>query len=352
MKILGVLRGFPGLGRVVAGVSLMETLSQKYNCDTKIISYLQGNKYLETLGYEGLIEATPFDYCSIGLLPTNKMGASIHDTIRKFNPDIIIVDGEPLMLQSIKLSHKNIKVVALLNPSDVDNPNNDKETMDYFNALYSIADLAICHGLRKVTPPTKYSNFLSVGTILRREIIDTKNVPSNNIYCLLGGGTINVDEQFSESTITIGRHCLTIARNLPEYNIHGACSSKNIYDSLKQFDIPHNVFLYNQVVDSPKCYSDACLVITRSGRNTLSELAYLGIPSISFVSGCSYRHFEQKQNIASLSNANIAMAPLNIEPDKLTEICLNMMAKGIKKHLFEYGNDIALKSILSLKDEQ
>lgn len=351
MKILGVFRGFPGLGRVVAGVSLMETLNQKYNCDIKIISYLQGNRYLETLGYKGLQEATPFDYCSIGLLPTNKMGAHIHETIRKFSPDIIIVDGEPLLLQSIKLSHKNIKVVALLNPSDVDNPNNDRETMDYFNELYSMADLAICHGLRKVTPPSQYSNFLSVGTILRREIINIKNVPSNNIYCLLGGGTVNVEEQFSESTITIGRHCLNIARNLPTYNIHVACSSMNIYEALKQFDIPQNVFLYNQVINSLKCYSDACLVITRSGRNTLSELAYLGIPSISFVSGCSYRLFEQKQNIDSLSKANIKVAPLNIEPDKLTEICFSLIAKGIKKHLFEYGNDIAITRILSLQDE-
>ena len=39
-KILGILRGFPGLGRVVSGVSILETLRDSYGYDVKIISYL------------------------------------------------------------------------------------------------------------------------------------------------------------------------------------------------------------------------------------------------------------------------------------------------------------------------
>ncbi|MCR5513183.1 MAG: hypothetical protein K6F43_06430, partial [Prevotella sp.] len=74
--------------------------------------------------------------------------------------------------------------------------------------------------------------------------------------------------------------------------------------------MPQNVSIYNQVLDSSKYYSDACLIITRSGRNTLSELAYLGIPAISFVSGCLYRKEEQRQNMDSLSNTNIVPASL------------------------------------------
>ena len=125
-KILGILRGFPGLGRVVSGVSILETLRDSYDYDVKIISYLQGNKYLNSRGYNNLNEVTPMDYCSIGLLPTNKMGVYIHNCIREFTPDLIVVDGEPLMIKSIKISHPSIKVVALLNPADVVNPNNNK----------------------------------------------------------------------------------------------------------------------------------------------------------------------------------------------------------------------------------
>ena len=80
-KILGILRGFPGLGRVVSGVSILETLRDSYGYDVKIISYLQGNKYLYSRDYNNLNEVTPMDYCSIGLLPTNKMGVYIHNCI-------------------------------------------------------------------------------------------------------------------------------------------------------------------------------------------------------------------------------------------------------------------------------
>lgn len=34
-KILGILRGFPGLGRVVSGVSILETLRDSYDYDVK-----------------------------------------------------------------------------------------------------------------------------------------------------------------------------------------------------------------------------------------------------------------------------------------------------------------------------
>ena len=42
-RILGIFRGFPGLGRVVAGVSLLETLRDDYGFDVRVTSYLQGN---------------------------------------------------------------------------------------------------------------------------------------------------------------------------------------------------------------------------------------------------------------------------------------------------------------------
>ncbi|MBR5651799.1 MAG: hypothetical protein IKW93_06255 [Bacteroidales bacterium] len=347
-KILGIFRGFPGLGRVVSGVSLMETLNSEYQCETRIITYLQGNRYLESKGYHCFQEAIPMDYCSIGLLPTNKMGAFIHKTIRDFNPDIILIDGEPLLIQSIKISHKDVKIVALLNPADVENPSNDKEAMDYFNDLYSMADLAIIHGIRRIIPPPQYSNYISVGTILRREIFEITRKPDKNIYCLLGGGTVNVGHQFSESTVRIGELCLQVANQLSDYKMHIVCSSQNIFDALNENAIPKNAVIYNQVLDVSKCYTDACLIITRSGRNTLSELAFLGIPAISFISGCSYRHQEQKQNMDNISNANIAMASMNIKLDEYQQLCQNMINIGNVRSVFEYGNKKSLVSILSL----
>ena len=260
MKVLGIFRGFPGLGRVVSGVSILETLRDNYNCEIKAISYLQGNKYLDLKGFKDLKRAIPMDYCSIGLLPTNKMGVHINDTIKSFTPDLIIVDGEPLILHSIKISHPTIKVVCLLNPADVDNPHNDKEAMDYFNQLYSLSDLAIVHGLRTPNQTYKYNKLISVPTILRNEILHTKNTPSKDIYCILGGGTVNVGYQFESSTIAIANICKNLARKLQDYTMHIICSSQNIFDALNESIVSQNVILHNDVLKAEEYYSNAALV--------------------------------------------------------------------------------------------
>ncbi len=346
-KILGIFRGFPGLGRVVAGVSLLETLRDDYDCDVRIISYLQGNKYLESHGYVNLTEATPMDYCSIGLLPTNKMGVYIHDTISDFMPDAILIDGEPLILQSIKISHPNIKIITLLNPADVNNPHNDKEAMDYFNAMYSLSDLAIVHGLRSVEKDQRYKNLISINTIIRREIIAIKNIPTNNIYCVLGGGTVNVSHQFEDSTLKIGMLCLKAASQLPDYTMHIICSSQNIFKALKENNYAKNIRLYNDIVSPQHYYSNAGLVITRSGRNTLSELAFLGIPAISFVSGCTYRRVEQSNNLNDLNTTYIVPASLDIPTEEFVGLCLKIIGKS-SDSLLQCGNDEAIKHIMQI----
>ena len=346
-KILGIFRGFPGLGRVVAGVSLLETLRDNYNCDIRIISYLQGNKYLESCGYVDLPEANPMDYCSIGLLPTNKMGVYIHETIRDFMPNAILIDGEPLILHSIKISHPDIKIITLLNPADVNNPHNDKEAMDYFNTLYSLSDLAIVHGLRLIEKDQRYKNLISVSTIIRREILTLKNIPTNNIYCVLGGGTVNVAQQFEDSTLRIGKLCMNAASLLQEFNIHIICSSQNIYKALKENNNAKNVRLYDDIVPPQHYYSNAGLVITRSGRNTLSELAFLGIPAISFVSGCTYRKVEQSNNLNDLSETCIVPASLDMSAEEFARLCHKMIGKRTES-LLQYGNDEAIKYIMQI----
>lgn len=346
-KILGIFRGFPGLGRVVAGVSLLETLRDNYDYEVRIISYLQGNRYLRSLGYTDLHEAYSMDYCSIGLLPTNRAGVYIHNTIKEFMPNIILVDGEPLIIQSIKISYPNIKIVVLLNPSDVYNPANDKEAMDYFNALYSLSDLAIVHGLRVIEKDKRYKNFISVNTIIRRELMNIKNIPTNNIYCVLGGGTVNVGKQFEDSTVKIGELCLKTAALLPQYTMHIICSSSNIFNALKAKMYSGNVRFYEDIFPAQKYYEEACLVITRSGRNTLSELAYVGIPAVSFVSGCSYRTTEQANNVNDMNTSTIVSASIEIEPKHFAELCLEMISRKADKHL-QCGNSSAIESILRI----
>ena len=347
-KILGIFRGFPGLGRVVAGVSLMETLHKKFGCAIKFISYLQGKKYLQTRGFNDLPNATTYDYSSIGLLPTNKMGVYIHNTVKNFLPDLIILDGEPLILHSLKISYPNLPVAILLNPSDVDNPKNDKEAMDFFNALYSSADLAIVHGLRKVTNIYNYRNFISVGTILRQEIFNIKPTLGKEIFCILGGGTVNSEDNFKNSTLNIAELCIKAAPFILDYRVHIVSSCQEIFNELNKNPLPRNVILPENIIDAQDYYSKAGLVIARAGRNTLSELVYLGIPAIAFVSNSSYRAAEQTQNLKSLNAKNILAAPANIELDKFVSLCRKILNSPVQQNKFQCGNEVALEKIFEL----
>lgn len=351
MKVLGIFRGFPGLGRVVAGVSILEELRDKHGCEIKIISYLQGNKYLAMKGYEDLREVIQADYSSIGLLPTNIMGVHIHNTINTFQPDVIVIDGEPLILQSIKISHPLMKVIALLNPADVENPSNDKESMEYFNSLYSMADVAIVHGLKSpLIFPEKYVDISYVPTILRLEILDITNIPSPNIYCILGGGTVNAGYQFIKSSVRIACLLTSAANELSNYTFHLICSSENIYDAIIENDIHSNVKLYKDILPASAYYKNACVIVTRSGRNTLSELAYLGIPTITFITGDKYRILEQKHNIQSLIHQNIITLPLDSSKDTILESLKKLLLTEIpNKGKFIPGNEFVISKILSLK---
>lgn len=349
MKVLGIFRGFPGLGRVVSGVTLLETLRDEYNCDVKAISYLQGNKYLQQRGFSDLQEASSADYCSIGLLPTNKMGVHIHSTIKNFKPDLIIVDGEPLIVQSVKISHPCIKVVALLNPSDVDNPSNDVEAMEYFNTLYSMADLAIVHGLRQTIGIHPYKNIISIPTILRQEIINQEVSYGNNIYCVLGGGTVNSSQDFIDSSLKIAELCINIACNFSDKEIHIVCSCDIVASAFQTKTLPSNVIIHENILTPSQIYSDAAFIITRSGRNTLSEVAYLGIPAVSFIAGDCYRRQEQFQNSISPICQTIFSASTDIEYGEFRSLCSNHInGKRDRNISFIPGNEMAIDTLLNL----
>ena len=218
--------------------------------------------------------------------------------------------------------------------------------MDFFTSMYSLSNLAIVHGLRGVETD-KYKSIISINTILRKEILNIKNVPTPNIYCVLGGGTVNVGAQFAESTIQMAKLCVEAASYLKDYTMHIICSSDNIYKKLSS-GVPTNVQLHKEIIDSEEYYSKACLVITRSGRNTLSELAYLGIPAISFVSGCSYRKAEQEQNLKSLNATNICSAEIDISAKDFADLCIKQQSYRQECPKFIIGNLTAVSEILSL----
>lgn len=347
-KVLGIFRGFPGLGRVVAGVSLLETLRDRYGFQIKLISYLQGDKYLAGKGYSPFSLVTSRDYCSIGIVPTSPLGIKIFDCISEFRPDLILVDGEPLMMHALRICFPSMKIVALLNPSDVENPAVEPMVMKYLLTSYTYADLAIVHGLRKVDGASSFNNIISVNTVIRSELSCIKRIPSNQIYCVLGGGTVNAGSGFASSTIQLAKLSIETMKELPDFDLSVVCSSENIYDIVSNIPSAENVKVITGMLDALEYYSDGCFFITRCGRNSLSELAYLQIPAAAYVSGDKYRKEEQENNLRNLNSSSIVALPATASPLDLALIIKNGLTSSQNRQRFFPGNAEALKAILEL----
>lgn len=89
-------------------------------------------------------------------------------------------------------------------------------------------------------------------------------------------------------------------------------------------------------------------MITRSGRNTLSELAYLGIPAISIVTGDIYRRYEQVQNIKDLNVSNIQSFSMEGTISDFIEIMNTMIKLGKQENNFKVGNQLSINKILEI----
>ena len=145
MRVLGVFRGFPGLGRVIGGVELLEALRQEYGCEVFAFTYLQGLSYVQQRGIEVLGDVPAQDVSPIGVLPTGRACAELSYWIERFQPDLVVIDGEPLILNALRIRFPQLRIVALLNPADISNPDNYPISMDYFREMYRQADCCIVH---------------------------------------------------------------------------------------------------------------------------------------------------------------------------------------------------------------
>ena len=58
--------------------------------------------------------------------------------------------------------------------------------------------------------------------------------------------------------------------------------------------------MHRELKNPNDIYSNAKLVLARAGRNTISELLHLKIPSLLFATSCNIRGSEQSQNLKSV----------------------------------------------------
>ena len=360
MKIFGIFRGFPGLGRVVSGVAILDSL-RKEGHEVKAYSYLQGKKVLEDYNIEKIMEEEPIcpHIMIIGLNPISKEMGNLIEKILKEKPDLVIIDGEPLLTSTLSYVFPREKIISFLNPTDIENLSLPLSSILFYRKHYLSAKNVFVHGIN--VPEffkfeKEYScNIKNVNTILRNEILNLSGkIEGKKIIGILGGGCSQSSNNFFDSTVKMGKTIIKLASVLSKENFIIYCNDKLIKKKIGK-NLPLNVEIEDKYTNPIKMYKEAKLVLCRAGRNTVSELLYLGIPALLFASKGDFRSNEQEKNInvvCSLSNHNIEKISITASKEDLIKKVNKVINHGIIRNNFIPGNKIILNYIKDILENK
>ncbi len=350
MKAVGIFRGFPGLGRVVSGIEILKQLNQEFKLDAVIFTYLQGFEFSHLYNFQCKNIDNIKDISSIGIIPVSASGENIINYIEDYKPDFVLIDGEPLLVSTIKLRFPNLLVIVLLNPFDVENPNNQLSSQLFFNDCYSKADISIVHGLWDVQKPKMYQKkYYSINTILRKEIQELElNVNSNRIACVLGGGTVNSNEYFFENTISIAKQVVELSKTQSQLYFDIFCGCEDVFSRVQPLiNGNNNIQIHRHLHKSTDIYKSTKAVISRAGRNSISELLYLNLPSLLISTNCDIRGAEQEANINFAKKYSPNIIGVNLKSDHLTFIGQfnSLITRDIESIKWSSGNNELIEII-------
>lgn len=343
MKAIGIFRGFPGLGRVVAGLDILNQLQASVKLEAIVYTYFQGYELRKSYNFDFRNIENRNDISSIGIIPVSKSGESIIDSIEEYKPDFVLIDGEPLLVTAIKLRFPKVIVVALLNPFDVENPHNNLSSQLFFKECYSKADIAIVHGLWKVEKPSSFKNsFHSINTFIRHDLDEIiLDANSYRIACILGGGTVNSSELFFENTIRISQQIIELANKQEKYFFDIYCGCETVYSRVNHFrNGVSNIDIHSHIHNPTQLYNSTRAVISRAGRNTVSELLSLNLPAILFSTTCEVRGTEQQTNVSIAQNVspNIFGVTLSTDSNTIERLFNKIISDDVIKVQWTSGN--------------
>lgn len=356
MKIFGIFRGFPGLGRVVAGAGILSTL-KSHGHEVKAYSYLQGNSVLEEYGLNKIISEQPDKrhIMVIGLNPISTESGILIDKILRENPDLVIVDGEPLLVSTLTMVFPREKILSLLNPSDMKNESLPVSTMKFYHNHYLSAGNAFVHGVLKGNYSQigeEYScQIHSIQTILRPNILKLSGLNRGSyLVGILGGGSKMVSKNFLNSTVSMARSIISLSRYLKREKFIVYCNDMEVCDVIGN-DLPDNLEIIGEYTPPEIIYSKAKAVLCRAGRNTVSELLFLRIPAILFSTKGDFRSVEQDKNVdnvCSLSNGFMKKCHINNSAEEIANQLYSVIDSQNKDCNFTAGNEEILKYIENL----
>lgn len=362
MKIFGIFRGFPGLGRVVSGASLLNELRNK-GYEVLGYSYMQGRDILNSSDIKSIIDKAPLmsNIMEIGLNPISKVAGELIDKIVKEKPDLVIIDGEALLASTLSLVYPKEKIITLLNPTDLHNNSLPDSTIAFYKEHYLSSSSAIIHA-----PSLDIKNFSDnnpncelhlINTILRDEVLQLKdNIKKEKIIGILGGGCANSSKNFYTSTIAIGEKIIHAARSLSSESFAIYCNDEAIKKELDDKVVSlKNIEIIGEYTAPKDIYSNAKLIMCRAGRNTISEILYLQLPSVLFSSKGDFRSKEQDKNIdiaCSLNPDKVKKSSLDESTSEITNKIQSLINCSKTSTNFIPGNNMALEIIENILNKR
>lgn len=297
-RLLFVLRGTPGLGRVVASVELARSLEESFDVSCFFVTYGNGLAYLAALHAQCAVQVDRQDIMSLGIQPVSASAERILELVRTLRIDCVVIDGEPLMVLAIKVGLPGVPIVSVMNPSDWCNAQLPPSTIAFFRFCYGASDYRIVHGLEPLA--VEESNVLSTSTIIRREVLALSSVERSNVVSVVfGGGTTCATSAFHESCQAFFRVVLDVAR-------YEASLVFKVFLSGARFPyaeggVPANVVIVEKLAMARDVY-DCEVVVARAGRNTISEILFLRKKAVLFSVVGEHRTGEQRKNAAVAEN--------------------------------------------------
>lgn len=354
MRIYGIFRGFPGLGRVMSGISLLTSL-KKLGHEVKAYSYLQGVDALKCHGVETFLDDQPDKHqiMALGLNPIGNIAEKLITAIEDDKPDILLVDGEPLLVSTLAMIIDRKKIVSLLNPADLYNKSLPEFSIKFFHKHYLAAGKAIVHGIDKknivIPDDCNGCEIIALNTILRESVINIENNDRSKIISILGGGSNNASDSFVNSTIAMGNKIIDMAKMIPDEQFVLFCNDKNIENGLKDYKDINNISIVSSYATPKELYNNAKVVICRAGRNTISEVLYLDIPTILMSTCGDFRSEEQNRNMEQVCELrpNYLFKVSESDTNATMYDCLKKAIDSGKSNI-EYipGNEEAISFIL------
>lgn len=315
-RVYYIVRGYPGLGRVMGACALHQTLEHRWGeaYVGRFASYLAGLRFLAGLPVDA-VDLFPDGFYHRPNAYLNPLGYEsrlLARDIQAFSPDLVVVDGEPFCVEWLRRLLQR-PVLVLANPADFYNPNSDELGIAMFRHYFGHASAILAHGLE--TLPGVVADTLSAATRLwqiptivkpaifgeharRRATLAAEPSPARHLACVLGGGTENVHPAFLEATIQIGRWTLQTAARLADARLSVFAGSPIVQERLQLEAAPlgERCELYGELRDATEALITADVVVARSGRNVVSELLALGTRALLVpASAESYRAGEQRR---------------------------------------------------------